>query len=66
VFEPSVGLAITDDHVPLIAKGVRAIDVIDFDYGPHNAYWHTLADTPDKLSAKSLKIIGDVAVKLVM
>jgi glutaminyl-peptide cyclotransferase len=66
VFAPSVGSAITDDHVPLIEKGVRAIDVIDFDYGPHNSYWHTLQDTPDKLSAKSLKIMGDVAVKLVM
>jgi hypothetical protein len=66
VFEPSVGTAITDDHVPLIEKGVRAIDVIDFDYGPRNAYWHTLQDTPDKLSAQSLKVMGDVAVKLVM
>jgi hypothetical protein len=66
VFEPSVRDALTDDHIPLLEAGVRAIDVIDFDYGPRNAYWHTLQDTPDKLSAKSLKIVGDVAVKLVM
>jgi glutaminyl-peptide cyclotransferase len=65
-FPTVVGPAITDDHVPLIEKGVRAIDLIDFDYGPNNAYWHTLQDTPDKLSARSLKIVGDVAVKMVM
>ncbi len=66
VFVSSVGGALTDDHIPLLEAGVRAIDVIDFDYGPRNSYWHTLQDTPDKLSAKSLKIVGDVAVKLVM
>jgi Zn-dependent M28 family amino/carboxypeptidase len=66
VFQARVGPALTDDHIPLLEAGVRAIDVIDFDYGPNNAYWHTLQDTPDKLSAKSLKIVGDVAVKLVM
>lgn len=66
VFVQSGGSALTDDHIPLLEAGVRAIDVIDFDYGPGNSYWHTLQDTPDKLSAKSLKIIGDVAVKLVM
>jgi Zn-dependent M28 family amino/carboxypeptidase len=65
VFQASVRHTITDDHVPLLERGVRAIDVIDFDYGPNNAYWHTLEDTPDKVSAKSLKVVGDVAVRLV-
>jgi glutaminyl-peptide cyclotransferase len=66
VFQPSIGPALTDDHIPLLEAGIRAIDVIDFDYGPSNSYWHSLQDTPDKLSAKSLKVMGDVAVKLVM
>ena len=50
----------TDDHVPLLDAGVRAIDIIDLDY----PYWHTTEDTADKLSARSLQIVGDVAVAL--
>jgi len=61
VFQPTARYTLTDDHVPLLDRGVRAIDVIDFDYPP----WHTVADTPDKVSARSLKIVGDVAVTLV-
>jgi hypothetical protein len=66
VFRTDRQVTLTDDHIPLLEAGIRAVDVIDFDYGPDNAYWHTLQDTPDKLSARSLKIVGDVAVKLVM
>jgi hypothetical protein len=61
VFQPTPRYTITDDHIPLLDRGVRAIDVIDYDYPP----WHTLADTPDKVSARSLQIVGDVAVALV-
>jgi len=61
VFQPTPRYTITDDHIPLLDRGVRAIDIIDYDYPP----WHTLADTPDKLSARSLQIVGDVAVALV-
>ncbi|HTE47381.1 MAG TPA: M28 family peptidase [Gemmatimonadaceae bacterium] len=75
-FIREVGQQITDDHVPLQAKGLRVIDVLDIQYGPlpsgHNAftasspnYHHTLQDTFDKVSAKSLQIVGDVAVTLV-
>lgn len=60
-FVPETKYRITDDHVPLIGAGVKCIDVIDFDYGP----WHTLDDTPDKCSAKSLKIVGDVISRVV-
>lgn len=52
---------VTDDHVPLIAKGLRVIDVIDLDYDPH----HRHTDTLDKVSAASLQIVGDVATALV-
>lgn len=65
VFRASVGVSVTDDHIPLLDAGVRAIDVIDFEYGPNNRYWHTTEDTLDKLSARSLQIVGDVAVVLV-
>ncbi len=55
---------ITDDHIPLLDVGLPVIDVIDLDYGPGNSYHHTLQDTMDKVSAKSLKIVGDVALAL--
>lgn len=53
--------AIADDHVPLIKAGLRVIDVIDIDYECH----HRLCDTIDRVSAKSLKVVGDVALSLV-
>ena len=52
---------ITDDHYPLLAAGLRVIDVIDLDYDAH----HTLADDVNRVSAASLKVVGDVAVALV-
>ncbi len=60
-FVPSVRHSLTDDHIPLQQAGIRAIDVIDFDY----PYWHTTEDTIDKVSAESLQIVGNVAVALV-
>lgn len=56
---------LTDDHLELQKAGIRAIDVVDFNYGNNNAYWHTPEDTIDKVSAESLQIVGDVAVALV-
>jgi glutaminyl-peptide cyclotransferase len=50
-----------DDHLELQKAGIRAIDVVDFDYPA----WHTKDDTIDKVSAASLKIVGDVAVGLI-
>jgi len=46
-----------DDHTPLNAIGIPTIDVIDFDF----AWWHTIDDTMDKVSAESLQIVGSVA-----
>ncbi|MEJ2236732.1 MAG: M28 family peptidase [Gemmatimonadales bacterium] len=64
-FLSEAGNYIDDDHMPLVRAGIAAIDVIDFEYGPGNRFWHTLEDTVDKLSAESLQIVGDVAVALV-
>jgi Zn-dependent M28 family amino/carboxypeptidase len=47
-----------DDHSPLNAIGIPTIDVIDFDY----PWWHTAGDTMDKISARSLQIVGSVAL----
>jgi Zn-dependent M28 family amino/carboxypeptidase len=54
-----------DDHLPLQQAGIRAIDVIDYDYGNNNSLWHTPDDTADKLSAGSLQAVGDVAMAVI-
>jgi Zn-dependent M28 family amino/carboxypeptidase len=61
VFVQENGGEITDDHIPLLKSGMRVIDVIDLTYPPH----HTPQDTMDKISAKSLAAVGDVAAALV-
>ena len=50
-----------DDHLSLQAVGWKAVDLIDFDYGP----WHTLDDTPEQCSPESLKAVGDVLARVV-
>ena len=57
--------AIGDDHMPFIDAGVRAVDLIDFDYGPNNSWWHTPADTLDKLDAHSSEVVGAVLVRVI-
>jgi len=47
--------SLLDDHTPFLEKGIKAVDIIDFDY----PYWHTKGDTPDKVSAQSLGIVGN-------
>jgi glutaminyl-peptide cyclotransferase len=61
IFVQESGGAVTDDHVPLLNAGLRVIDVIDLTYAPH----HTPQDTMDKISPRSLAIVGDVATALV-
>jgi Zn-dependent M28 family amino/carboxypeptidase len=56
---------IDDDHRPFAEVGVNVMDLIDFNYGPQQAYWHTALDTMDKLSAQSLQIVGDVVLEVV-
>jgi glutaminyl-peptide cyclotransferase len=51
-----------DDHTPFLEKGIPAVDIIDFDY----PYWHTTQDTPDKVSAESLKAVGDTLLKWII
>lgn len=54
--------AYEDDHIPFVNAGVSAVDLLDFDYGPHNSYWHTAQDTADKCSPVSLTIVGRVVL----
>ncbi|SRR6266567_3063430 len=52
-----------DDHDSFLKRGVPAVDVIgDF---LNNGYWHTPQDSLDKISAKSLAIVGHVFLESV-
>lgn len=55
-FIPKVRWSMSDDHTPFLQHGIRAVDMIDFDYPP----WHTTQDTADKVSADSLERVGRV------
>jgi Zn-dependent M28 family amino/carboxypeptidase len=62
VFIPDYKYSMIDDHTPFLRAGIPAVDIIDFDY----PYWHTLQDTPDKLSAASLQAVGETLQVWVM
>ena len=64
-FPRSPGIAVSDDHVPLNEAGIRTIDIIDFDYGPGNAYWHTLDDDLENVSPEGLGVVGTVLAELI-
>ena len=54
-----------DDHKPFMQRHVPSADLIDFSYGYDNVFWHTTQDTVDKLSPKSLEIVGTVTLETV-
>jgi Zn-dependent M28 family amino/carboxypeptidase len=56
---------VSDDHLPFMKRGVACADLIDFSYGYNNVFWHTPQDTIDKLSPKSLEIVGGVILETV-
>lgn len=62
---PRRGGPMEDDHIPFAKAGVRVLDLIDFDYGPNNAYWHTPQDTMDKLGAHSFEVVGKTMLRVV-
>jgi Zn-dependent M28 family amino/carboxypeptidase len=49
-------IPIEDDHIPFLRRNVPAVDVIDLE----EPYWHTRGDTLDKVSPRSLAIVGHV------
>lgn len=57
-FIPSEKYAMIDDHLPFINRGYQTALLIDFDY----VFWHTTQDTLDKISSRSLEMIGDVLI----
>ncbi len=56
-------IAVEDDHIPFMKRGVPCADLIDLDYGYHNVFHHTPQDTLDKVSPKSLEIVGNTVLE---
>lgn len=52
------GVAVFDDHVPFLARGIAAVDLIDFDYDA----WHTTRDLPDRCAPASLESVARVVL----
>ncbi|HEU5208459.1 MAG TPA: M28 family peptidase [Longimicrobiales bacterium] len=65
IFVRSSGMSVMDDHVPLNQGGIRTIDIIDMDYGPNNAYWHSQNDVVENTSSRGLGAVGDVIAALI-
>ncbi len=51
---PQLKHTIIDDHIPFLERNIPAVDMIDFDY----PFWHTTADTADKVAPASLARVG--------
>ncbi len=54
--------AVEDDHQSFLKRHVPSVDVIDLDNGANGDvyYWHTPQDSLDKISPKTLAIVGHV------
>jgi len=61
LFSGTVSGQIVDDHFPFLQRGVRAIDVIDFDYPQRDS----LEDDLDAVSERSLDAVGEAVYGLV-
>lgn len=48
-----------DDHEPFLRAGIDSVDLIQLNGYP---YWHKADDTLDKVSARSMKIVGDTVL----
>jgi glutaminyl-peptide cyclotransferase len=64
---PFVGTSppVLDDHIPFAHAGVRAVNLIDFEFGPGptpGAYWHTRRDNLHHVCASSLDAVGETAL----
>lgn len=56
---------VVDDHVQFNEAGIPVADVIDFDYGPGNSFWHTPRDVLGNTSAQTLLMVGEVVAEVV-
>ncbi len=59
-------VSVEDDHLPFARAGVPVVDLIDFEYGYGNVFHHTSDDTLDKLSPRSLEVVGNVVLETLL
>jgi glutaminyl-peptide cyclotransferase len=64
-FPDRQGISISDDHLALNRAGIRTANIIDFDYGPGGAYWHTHADDLPQVAPEGLGVVGTVVAELI-
>lgn len=57
--------AISDDHFSFTKRNVPSVDIIDLDAANDVPYWHTTQDTMDKISPKTLAIVGHTVLESV-
>jgi Zn-dependent M28 family amino/carboxypeptidase len=63
VFVEEQVLAISDDHLSFSSRGVPVVDLIDLN--TTGDYWHTPQDTLDKISPRSLAIVGHTLLETI-
>ncbi|HEX8129391.1 MAG TPA: M28 family peptidase, partial [Pyrinomonadaceae bacterium] len=56
---PDTKHTVEDDHIPFLRAEIPVVDLIQLGGYP---YWHTAGDTLDKVSPRSLQIVGETVV----
>jgi Zn-dependent M28 family amino/carboxypeptidase len=56
---PSTEHTVEDDHVPFLRAEIPVVDLIQLAGYPH---WHESGDTLDKISPRSLQIVGETVI----
>jgi peptidase M28-like protein len=56
-------LGVSDDHLSFLSRKVPSVDLINLN--TTTGYWHTPQDTMDKISPKSLAIVGYVILETI-
>ncbi len=56
---------VVDEHVQFNDAGIPVADLIDFNYGPGNGFWHTPRDVVANTSAQTLLMVGEVVAEVV-
>jgi Zn-dependent M28 family amino/carboxypeptidase len=61
-FPPTTRGPISDDHVPFLDRGIKAVDLIDFDF----PCWHQPCDDLSQVSKQSLDQTGESVLQLLL
>lgn len=70
-FVNQIGSDIYDDHMPFIAMGIPAVDIIDAElvgnraFNPRRRYWHTADDTMENISESTLSAVGKTVLTFI-